>query len=183
MKKIKRVLLVDDDTISSWLNQAMLEKTELIEVIQSMYDGQSAIDYLQLCCSSQADAQTNCPELILLDLDMPVVNGFDVLDTLQQSQNTAWLISDRIIVLTTTINPMDMERASAYGIYDFLVKPLTETKIKGVLEQFLNRHADESLSGAKQESSRQPATEEKHEPSESIAAPNATTKESSNEEL
>ncbi len=139
MKKLRSVLLIDDDNISSWLTQAMLERTDLVGTIECISDGKSALDYLQQCCAEAADAGTNFPDLILLDLDMPLVNGFDVLETLQASENTAWLINDRIVVLTTTINPRDLERSKAYNIFDFLIKPLTETKIKGIVEHFINR--------------------------------------------
>ena len=148
MKKIKSILLIDDDTISSWLNQTMLERTELVETIETIFDGQSAIDYLKQRCANTSEAKTSCPDLILLDLDMPVVNGFDVLDALQQSEACSWLISDRIIVLTTTINPRDLERARSYHIYDFLIKPLTDTKISGVLKHFINRSAEGSTPDA-----------------------------------
>jgi CheY-like chemotaxis protein len=140
MQQIKTVLLIDDDTISSWLNKTMLERTQLIETIETIDAGQSAIDYLQQSCSDPLAGRTNCPDLILLDLDMPVVNGFDVLEALQKSENCAWLISDRIIVLTTTINPKDLEKAKSYHIYDFLVKPLTESKIVNVLQEFISRN-------------------------------------------
>lgn len=155
MNKIRNILLIDDDTISSWLNQTMLEKTELIETIETIFDGKSAIDYLQLCCADPQYARTSSPDLILLDLDMPVVNGYDVLDALQRSENCAWLISERIIVLATSINPEDMEKANSYHIYDFLVKPLTDTKIKVLLELFLNRNSGGDLSDQQQSNSDQ----------------------------
>lgn len=145
MEKIRNVLLIDDDTISSWLNQAMLERTALVEHIESISDGKSAIEFLQQCCSNPSDVTTSYPDLIFLDLDMPVVNGFDVLDALQKSENSAWLIRDRVIVLTTSINNKDLERANTYHIHDYLIKPLTETKIKGVLERFISRYSKEGI--------------------------------------
>ena len=144
MKKIKSILLIDDDTISSWLNQTLLERSGLVETIDVISDGQSALDFLQQCSSGPFQPTPSCPDLILLDLDMPVVNGFDVLEEMQKSEKNAWLISDRIIVLTTTINPKDLEKAKAYHIHDFLVKPLTETKIKTVLERFISRNTEKN---------------------------------------
>lgn len=143
MEKIRSILLIDDDTISSWLNQAMLERTDLVEHIESISDGKTAIDYLQQSCSGPTGGSRSCPDLIFLDLDMPVVSGFDVLEALQKSESSAWLISDRIIVLTTSINNKDLEKASVYHIHDYLIKPLTETKITGVLERFISRNSDE----------------------------------------
>lgn len=142
MNKIKNVLLIDDDRISNWLYKTMLVRTELVEVVETIEKGKNAIDYLLLCCADPQDAETVCPDLILLDLDMPLINGFDVLNVLKQSERTAWLIPDRIVILTTTNKHSDMDRANAYGVHSFLVKPLTETKIKGVVERFLNRYKE-----------------------------------------
>lgn len=138
MKKVNKILLIDDDTISSWLSQAMLERSGLVADIECLHDGQSAIDYLLKCCAGHTPETAACPDLIFLDLDMPRINGFDVLDALQHAKNTAWLIANRIIVLTTSIQHKDMERAKAYHIYDFMIKPLTDTKIQAVLERYLH---------------------------------------------
>lgn len=142
MNKIKNVLLIDDDRISNWLYKTMLVRTELVEVVETIEQGRDAIDHLLLCCANPQDAGAVCPDLILLDLDMPLISGYDVLDVLRQSELTAWLISDRIVILTTTNNHSDMNRANAYGVHSFLVKPLTETKIKAVLERFLDRYQE-----------------------------------------
>lgn len=140
MKKVSKILLIDDDTISCWLSQAMLERSGLVADIECLHDGQSAIDYLQECCSGNVPETAVCPDLVFLDLDMPQLNGFEVLDALQHTKDSAWLISDRIIVLTTSIQHKDMERAKAYNIYDFLIKPLTDAKIQTVLERYLNHN-------------------------------------------
>lgn len=139
MKKVSKILLIDDDTISSWLSQAMLERSGLVADIECLHDGQSAIDYLLQCCAGDSPDAAACPNLIFLDLDMPRINGFDVLDALQRDKNSAWLIADRVIVLTTSIQHKDMERAKAYNIYDFMIKPLTDTKIQAVLERYLRK--------------------------------------------
>lgn len=133
----------------------MLERTGLVEHVDTLLDGQSAIEYLQQCCANTSDASPSIPDLILLDLDMPVVNGYDVLEALQKSPNCEWLIVDRIIVLTSSINPKDMERTSAYDIYDFLVKPLTETKLMMELERFLSRHKNGAIPDQQLENSSQ----------------------------
>lgn len=154
MEKLKTILLIDDDTIACWLNQTLLEKTELVDSVAVLNEGQSAIEYLQRCCSDPVDTAANCPDLILLDLDMPAVSGYDVLEALQNMETCAWLIPQRIMVLSTSINPQDQERASQYHVRDFLVKPLTDTKVKVVLEQFMNLHDGKSTQVLPQESSK-----------------------------
>ena len=155
MKKLKKVLLIDDDTISSWLNQTMLERTGLVEHVECIYEGQLAIEYLKQNCLNALMPAPSCPDLIFLDLDMPIVNGFDVLEALQGSENCAWLIPDRIIVLTTSINQKDLEMAKEFPILDFLVKPLTETKITGVLADTINRLVNKAPAAHRPKSSNQ----------------------------
>ena len=179
MQKLRNILLVDDDNISSWLNQAMLERTALVDHVESIFDGQSAINYLKKCCSDDLDDDTpSCPDLVLLDLDMPVVNGYDVLEALKQSKDCAWLISDRVVVLTTSINPKDLERANGYDIHDFLIKPLTETKIKGLLERFLSRYENNAAPDHKAENNNQHTTD--RDPA--VKPANSATQENKNKE-
>lgn len=134
MKKFKNILLVDDDAICSWLNKALLEEMQIVQNIICLNDGQSAIDYLKRACSVPADEKTVLPDLILLDLNMPGVDGFEVLEKLKNSKGCEKLIAERVIVLTTSMHEKDVERAKSYNIFGYLAKPLTETKLQSVLE-------------------------------------------------
>lgn len=103
----KRILLVEDDTALADVYQARLE-LEGLEVKQ-VNNGEDALSV----------ALEFKPDLILLDAMMPKISGFDVLDILRNTQETAGI---KIIMLTALSQPKDKERAESLGVDDYLVK-------------------------------------------------------------
>lgn len=103
----KRILLVEDDEALAGVYQARLE-LEGFDVRQ-VNNGEDAL-------SAALDFK---PELILLDAMMPKISGFDVLDILRNTPETANI---RVIMLTALSQPKDKERAESLGVDDYLVK-------------------------------------------------------------
>lgn len=103
----KKILLVEDDEILAMVYQQRLE-LEGFEVKHST-NGEQAL----------SDAVEFKPDLVLLDVMMPKLNGFDVLDILRNSPQTR---NTHIIMLTALSQPKDAERAKELGADDFLVK-------------------------------------------------------------
>jgi CheY-like chemotaxis protein len=142
MKKLKNILLIDDDAICSWINMVMLEEMQVAQKVECINDGKSAVEYLQMNCSSEAGPDKVCPDLILLDLNMPGVDGFDVLEKLKQTAGCESLSSERVVILTTSMHQKDLEKARSYNVHSYLTKPLTEDKINGILEGFMSKGQD-----------------------------------------
>lgn len=107
MNDKKRILLVEDDTSLADVYQARLE-IEGFEVRQ-VNNGEDAL-------SSTLEFR---PDLILLDAMMPKISGFDVLDILRNTPETA---NTRVVMLTALSQPKDKERAENLGVDDYLVK-------------------------------------------------------------
>ena len=103
----KKILLVEDDTALSSVYHARLE-LEGFEV-RDVTNGENAL-------SSAVEFK---PDLILLDAMMPKISGFDVLDILRNTPETANI---RIIMLTALSQPKDKERAEQLGVDEYLVK-------------------------------------------------------------
>ncbi|MBC7868907.1 response regulator [Candidatus Saccharibacteria bacterium] len=103
----KKILLVEDDVALStvYKSRMELEGFEIREVNNGEEALSAAIDFK--------------PDLILLDAMMPKISGFDVLDILRNTTETANI---RIIMLTALSQPKDKERAEALGVDDYLVK-------------------------------------------------------------
>ena len=107
MEAKKKILLVEDDVALSGVYKSRLEM-EGFE-IGEVNNGEDAL----------SAATKFKPDLILLDAMMPKISGFDVLDILRNTPQTANI---RIIMLTALSQPKDKERAESLGVDDYLVK-------------------------------------------------------------
>lgn len=103
----KKILLVEDDETLALVYKSRLD-IEGFET-EGVYNGEEAL----------AAALKFRPDLILLDAMMPKISGFDVLDILRNTPETANI---RVIMLTALSQPKDKERAEALGVNDYLVK-------------------------------------------------------------
>lgn len=103
----KKILLVEDDTALAAVYKSRLD-LEGFEVSE-VHNGEDAL----------SAAVAFKPDLILLDAMMPKISGFDVLDILRNTPETANI---RIIMLTALSQPKDKERAESLGVDDYLVK-------------------------------------------------------------
>ena len=107
MDSKKKILLVEDDTALAAVYRARLELEGFD--IREVNNGEDAL-------SATLDYK---PDLILLDAMMPKISGFDVLDILRNTPETA---NVRIIMLTALSQPKDKERAEGLGVDDYMVK-------------------------------------------------------------
>jgi two-component system, OmpR family, alkaline phosphatase synthesis response regulator PhoP len=122
-KTVPTVLVVDDNVQNLELIQAYLEELEVNTV--AAYDGQEAMD-----CVRQKE-----PDLILLDVMMPKMSGFEVCKRLKKDPKT----SDIPIIMVTALNELgDIERGIDSGTDDFLTKPVNKweliTRVKTMLK-------------------------------------------------
>jgi CheY-like chemotaxis protein len=134
MRKLNHILLVDDDTINNFINEKLLKKLDIANKISVSLNGEEAITLLKKICDGQDEI---CPELILLDINMPVMDGFEFLEK-YKGLNFPEKQSVIIVMLTTSTNPNDTERLNRAGISGYINKPLTEDKIRGLMKEFFN---------------------------------------------
>ncbi|GAB4395838.1 MAG: response regulator [Microscillaceae bacterium] len=115
-----RVLLIDDDPINNIVNQKLLKKFNPHLEITEFLNAKEALRFLE-------DSST-VPEVILLDINMPEMNGWEFLGAYQ-----ALRLNCRLYLLTSSIAQEDMKRAKSFPeVVDFLVKPLDQHKIKRI---------------------------------------------------
>lgn len=122
---MKRVLLVDDDPISNFINRLVVEEVTSCEVVIAE-NGQEAIDIIQNCSSKE-----DYPELILLDLNMPVMDGHEFLNEFEKVSEKPKV---KIIVLTSSNAKSDVDKAQKKKIQGYVIKPLTSDKLQEVLD-------------------------------------------------
>jgi CheY-like chemotaxis protein len=130
MKKLKSICLIDDDKTTNFIHKTIIDDLEVADNVEIFEDGEDAFQYIKSTAFIG-----ECPELILLDINMPCANGFDFLEAF----NLLEFASKRdvvIIMLTTSSLKMDVEKAKAFDIDDYIVKPLT----KDILRELIKKH-------------------------------------------
>jgi CheY-like chemotaxis protein len=111
-----KVLLVEDDEVFMLLNARMVVKSGLCDEPLTFPDGKEALDYLE------KHLYDDNSYLVLLDINMPVMNGWEFLDSIQ-SLRICGLIS--VVMVTSSIETMDQNRARQYPqVIDYFEKPL-----------------------------------------------------------
>lgn len=128
----KYVLLVDDDEASNFLHKRFLRKTGKVEEIQVAYNGLNALEILE----SRARKQEPLPDLIFLDLNMPVMTGWEFINAYK---NAKYLKDQElsIYVLTSSLNPNDRIKAEqAKEINGIIEKLLTKDKFNQIVEEY-----------------------------------------------
>ena len=130
---LNKILCVDDDPITLMLYKMVIAKASFTEEIITAKNGQEALDYYD---NLKATNDSAFPELIFLDLNMPVMGGWEFLDNFTHS-NYDLFNKTKVIVLSSTIDPNDIEKVKKYPIViDFMSKPVTKEmleKLKGRL--------------------------------------------------
>jgi len=130
MQKIDHVLFVDDDEITNYLNVRLVQKLKIANEIKVATNGLEALDLIK---RNRKEGE-NCPNLIFLDLNMPLMDGFQFLETFSQLEDC--IITPRIVVVTTSTNNKDLDRLQHYSfISGYINKPMTTEKLQRVLDE------------------------------------------------
>lgn len=127
-KKYRTVMLIDDNEIDNLINQKMIEAASITENIYTHTGAKSAIEFLKNMEKLDV-ADKVLPDVIFLDIDMPLMDGFQFLDEFEKLTNTA-KNKCRIVMLTSSINPQDFNRSKKYeNVKLYLNKPLSHESI------------------------------------------------------
>lgn len=131
MTKLTEVLLVDDLPADNFLNRLLLQRMGVVEKISVALNGQEAIEYL----TTPVDGALPDVELIILDINMPVMNGWEFLEAYEALPEEA-KAKVVMMMLTTSMNPDDEARARGFSTIDsFSSKPLTEPALRAILAE------------------------------------------------
>ena len=121
MKPLKKMALVDDDEVFVFLTRKAIEKSNLIEVIKVFGNGLEALSFLK----ENSNNPEELPEIILLDLCMPIMDGWQFLEEYTKIEPKI----DKIItiyIITSSISSEDINRAKKINVVsDYIIKPIT----------------------------------------------------------
>jgi len=122
-KKLSCIFLVDDDSDVNMIVTYLINKENLAEKIATALNGEEALDYLK---------KNPPPDLILLDINMPRMNGWEFLEEYKKLSSEIRQ-SVVIVMVTVSLNPEDRERAEQTGIA-FVNKPLTAAVLRKIID-------------------------------------------------
>ncbi|MEE1172098.1 MAG: response regulator [Ruminococcus sp.] len=117
-----KVLIVEDDPMVAMINEQYIKKNKNFEIVGKCNDGLSALDFLE----------NNTADLLILDVFMPKMDGFETLRQIRNKQ----IVVDAIIV-TAANERESLEEALHLGIVDYLVKPFTFDRFQMALEKYI----------------------------------------------
>ncbi len=122
---IKSVLVVDDDNICNFLTVKALKKANIKGDIDVVLNGLEAINRLK--------ENNTFPDLILLDINMPVMDGIDFL---RQYKSEGFEGKTKIAMYTSSIREIDKFKALEYeDVFDFIHKPISQEKLINLIKQ------------------------------------------------
>ncbi len=125
-----KVFVIDDDQTFTFLTKKVIRATSHNTIIQEFSDGQEAIEFLKGITAHQ----DQLPDIIFLDLNMPVMDGWEFLEEYEQLQHQ---ISKpvKLYIVSSSISPHDIERSKSFtAVTDFLIKPLMKGKFTEIVE-------------------------------------------------
>ena len=129
---LKSILLVDDDHATNFLNKIFIEQLELDVEVDIALNGKEALDHIENSFIG--------PCLLILDLRMPVMNGWEFLEAFEKNFTEEIKKQIVIVVITVSGDKSDISKArkSKYIQY-FVQKPLSDLKFKKLIKRFFKK--------------------------------------------
>ena len=118
-----KVLIVEDDPMVAMINEQYVNRNKAFAVVGKCKDGKSALDFLE----------KNDVDLIVLDVFMPLMDGFETLRQIRKNKKSV-----DIIMVTAANDRASLEEALHLGVVDYLVKPFTYDRFRIALDKYVS---------------------------------------------
>jgi CheY-like chemotaxis protein len=126
------ILLVEDSSSDAYLLKELFAGKANAPIIHWVVDGYHALDFMY---QRREHAQASRPDMILLDLNMPRINGYEVLKELKTNPSFA---SIPVVILTTSKSPLDYSQCKVLGADDCLTKPHSLKEYEMLVQKLLD---------------------------------------------
>jgi CheY-like chemotaxis protein len=137
---INKVLCIDDDQITLVLCDLIIKKAGFATEVITAKNGKEGLAWFSEYFSKKNKEPKDPPQVIFLDLNMPVMNGWDFLEDYLMKYSDR-LLTTKVVIISSSVNPEDFSRANRYDmVIDFINKPLTT---EGLAELMNNEHLTE----------------------------------------
>ena len=141
MKKFKKIVVIDDDVTCNFVTEKIIKFLALTEDLEVFSNGKQALDKINHDCIINPN---HCPDLILLDMEMPLMDGIQFVKAFAKLKIDK---SNLHIALLTTSSPSSAKIKSirSLGLRYFIDKPLEITKMKSLCEQIWKENPEKFI--------------------------------------
>jgi len=123
---VRKVLIIDDDNINNFLCERIIKLANFSEEVNTFINSDSAMEFLKL----NADNPSDLPEIIFLDINMPIKTGWDFLNEFDVIKND-FKKEMKIFMLSSSVYEEDVKKARSYAtVTDYITKPLSLETLK-----------------------------------------------------
>lgn len=132
MEKLRSVLLIDDDHINNFIVVSKLKHLNLVTNINCVENGRQGIEFIAKSINEGPD---NLPQLIFLDINMPVMDGWDFLEEFEKfdEEHKSQMF---IYMVSSSVYNEDIERSKKYpSVKVFISKPLVKERIAEIIQE------------------------------------------------
>jgi CheY-like chemotaxis protein len=114
----KTIMLVEDNADDALMTQRAFKKSNIMNPVVWVRDGAEALEHLFVKCLEKGE---KLPQLILLDIHMPKVNGIEVLQKIRSDERTKWL---PVVIFTSSTEERDLVESYRLGVNSYISKPI-----------------------------------------------------------
>ncbi|MBL6445313.1 response regulator [Fulvivirga sp. 29W222] len=133
MTKVNSILIIDDDDVSNFIYKRVIESTKAANKITTFVRAREALEYLEETAKS---APGDFPDIIFLDINMPVMNGWQFLEQYQSSFQSKLGKRPLLCMLSSSVYQEDISKAYTYAdVKEYISKPLTSQIMTNLLQK------------------------------------------------
>ncbi len=138
---IDKVLCIDDDQITLVLCELVIKKAGFAKDVLKVTNGKEGLLWFSSYFKNKSSAENDPPGIIFLDLNMPVMSGWDFLEDYVMKYSDR-IPDTKVVIISSTVNPEDFSRANRYKlVIDFISKPLTTDGLQELMgNEVLSRY-------------------------------------------
>ena len=130
-----KIFLIDDDSVALMINSKLIERVLPGTKTVSALNGSDAINCYENWLDETEAIQAH-PDLVLLDLNMPIMDGWDFLEEFSKPRFSPFS-KTKVVISSSSIDPADLERSKQYPVVvDFIAKPVTMEILEHYKQQY-----------------------------------------------